>query len=90
MRSKLNAKITKLVFVGYINTSEGYKLWEPNKKKVRKIANVIFYETFTYNNFTPILAHSIKLLQVGAKQALTFMGVTQPHIVGVVGTNLQE
>ncbi len=72
--SKLDAKITKLVFVGYINTSKGYRLWEPNTQKVRKIANVIFDETFIYNNFTPILAHSTKLLQVGAKQALTFHG----------------
>jgi len=55
MRSKLDAKITKLVFVGYINTNEGYRLWEPNTKKVRKIANVIFDETFTYNNFTQYL-----------------------------------
>ncbi len=90
MCSKLQAKITKLVFVGYINTIKGYRLWEPNTKKVKKNANVIFDETFTYNNFAPIPTHFTKLLQVGAKQALTIMGVTQPHIIRVMGANLQE
>jgi hypothetical protein len=85
MCSKLDVKSTKLVFVGYITTSKGYKLWEPNTKKVRKIVDVIFDETFTYNSFAPIPAHSTKLLQVGIERTLTLARVAQLHIVGVVG-----
>jgi hypothetical protein len=85
MCSKFDVKSTKLVFVGYIITSKGYRLWEPNTKKVRKIADVIFDETFTYNSFAPILAHSTKLLQVGSKRTLTLTRVAQLHIIGVVG-----
>jgi hypothetical protein len=64
-RSKLDAKRSKLVFVGYNTTNNSYKLWEPNTKKMKKNANVIFYETSTYNSFNPKLAHYTKLLQVG-------------------------
>jgi hypothetical protein len=74
MRSKLDVKITKLVFVGYINTNKGYRLWEPNTKKVKKIANVIFGETITYNNFTPILAHFTKLFTSGSKASSDIHG----------------
>jgi hypothetical protein len=56
----------------------------PLQKKVRTIVDVIFDETFTYNNFAPIPTHSIELLQVAIEQALTLVGVAQPHIVGVV------
>ncbi len=60
--SKLDVKSSKLVFVGYNTTSKGYKLWEPNTKKVKENANFTFDETSTYNNFVPKLAHFSKLL----------------------------
>lgn len=62
--SKLDVKSSKLVFVGYNTTSKGYKLWEPNTKKVKESVDVTFDETSTYNNFAPKPTHFIKLLQV--------------------------
>jgi len=63
--SKLDAKSSKLVFVGYNTTSKGYKLWEPNTKKVKESAHVTFDETSAYDSFAPKPAHLSKLLQVG-------------------------
>ncbi len=59
--SKLDAKSSKLVFIGYNITSKGYKLWEPNTKKVKESVDVTFDETSTYNSFIPQPANFSKL-----------------------------
>jgi hypothetical protein len=85
MHSNLDAKSTKLVFLGYNITTKGYRFLDPKTKKVKENADVIFDETSLYNNFIPKPAHFIELLQVGTKQALTLTRVAQPHTIGKVG-----
>jgi len=43
-RLKLDSKATPCIFVGYRDAEFGYKLWDPEKKKMIRSRDVVFYE----------------------------------------------
>ena len=50
-RSKLDDRAIPCVFVGYGNTEFGYKLWDPERKKVVRSRDVVFHEHETIADF---------------------------------------
>lgn len=45
VRSKLDAKSKRCIFIGYERGVKGYKLWDPEKKKAVISRDVVFDET---------------------------------------------
>lgn len=43
-RSKLDSKVVPCIFVGYGDVEFIYRLWDPDKKKIVKSRDVVFYE----------------------------------------------
>ena len=43
-RLKLDSKATPCIFFGYGDTEFDYKLWDPEKKKMIRSRDVVFYE----------------------------------------------
>ena len=44
-RTKLDSKTIKCIFVGYDSESKGYRLFDPQTKKIHKSRDVVFDET---------------------------------------------
>ena len=50
-RQKLDSKSMAGIFVGYPETSKGYKIYDPVKKVMMRSRDVIFLENkYTFNN----------------------------------------
>jgi hypothetical protein len=43
-RSKLDDKATPYIFLGYRNEEFGYRLWDPEKRRIVTCKDVVFYE----------------------------------------------
>jgi hypothetical protein len=50
-RLKLDDKATSCIFVGYGDVEFGYKLWDPKKKKMIRIRDVVFHENENIKDF---------------------------------------
>ncbi|KAL4561013.1 hypothetical protein LXL04_033173 [Taraxacum kok-saghyz] len=50
LRKKLDLKSTSCIFIGYGDEEFGYKLWDPELKKVIRSRDVVFYENQYYDS----------------------------------------
>ncbi|KAL4582349.1 hypothetical protein LXL04_006896 [Taraxacum kok-saghyz] len=50
LRKKLDLKSTPCIFIGYGDEEFGYKLWDPELKKVIRSKDVVFYENQYYDS----------------------------------------
>jgi len=53
-RSKLDNKATQCIFLGYADEEFGYRLWDPEEKKVVRSRDVVFYEDQTIEDFEKV------------------------------------
>ena len=49
-RSKLDDKSKEYIFLGYSYDYFGYRLWDPEKQKVFKSRDVVFFEDQTFED----------------------------------------
>ena len=56
-RKKLDKKSAKSIFVGYPSNSKGYKLYNPETKKMFRSRDVIFLETSLEVNFLMVISN---------------------------------
>ena len=56
-RSKLDGKTKECIFLGYLYDHFGYRLWDPEKQKVFRSRDVVFFEDQTFEDLkkkTPV------------------------------------
>lgn len=54
LRKKLDLKSTPCIFIGYGDEEFGYRLWDPELKKVIRSRDVVFYENQYYDFKAPV------------------------------------
>ncbi len=60
-RGKLDSKAKKCVFLGYGDTTKGYRLYDPEKRRIIFSRDVVFHETETDKNESSSDSNSTKL-----------------------------
>jgi hypothetical protein len=50
-RSKLDNKTKQCIFLGFEDDGFGYRLWDPEEKKIIRSRDVIFFEDQTIEDF---------------------------------------